>query len=118
MATRQERGRQGEDLAAEYLKGLGYRILERNWRWSRAEADIIAMEGEVLVFVEVKTRSSDHFGQPEEFVSPRKEDLLHDLASRYMEHIGHDWEIRFDIVSILFRDPYGHEIRHIRDAWF
>ncbi len=58
-------GRKGEDLAAEYLSSKGYRILERNWRWSRAEADIIAMDGEVLVFVEVKTRTSDYFGSPD-----------------------------------------------------
>lgn len=111
-------GRKGEDLAAEYLSSKGYRILERNWRWSRAEADIIAMDGEVLVFVEVKTRTSDYFGSPEEFVSEQKELLLHDLASRYMEHIAHEWEIRFDIISVLLRDPYGYEIRHIPDAWF
>lgn len=118
MSILKKRGHWGEELAASYLKNLGYLILERNWRWSRAEADIIAMDGKILVFVEVKTRTNTHFGEPEEFVSEKKELLLHELASRYMESISHDWEIRFDIISILLIEPYGHEIKHIKDAWF
>lgn len=117
MAKHNETGTKGEEIAAAYLEGLGWEILERNWRFSRAEIDIIAKEGKVLVFAEVKTRSSDYFGKPEEFVSARKESLMTDAAGVYMEKIGHDWEIRFDIISVILKgDQY--RLEHFRDAFF
>ncbi|MBK9270602.1 MAG: YraN family protein [Saprospiraceae bacterium] len=118
MAILKERGNKGEELAADYLLSLGYKILERNWRWSRAEADIIAKDGEILVFVEVKTRTYPYFGNPEDFVNERKLWMLNDLANRYMELIGHEWEIRFDLLSVILHEPYGHEIKHLKDAWY
>ena len=117
MSTHIELGNRGESLAEKYLLENGYQILERNWRFSRAEIDIIAKDGEILVFVEVKTRSSELFGKPEESVSPRKEALLKDAAAVYMEQIGHDWEIRFDIISFLITgDTYSY--KHYKDAFF
>jgi len=113
-----ERGDKGEDLAEEYLRTNGYTILERNWRWSRAEADIIAKEGDILVFIEVKTRTYPYLGQPEDFVNERKLLMLNDLANRYMESIGYDWEIRFDLIAIILHEPFGHEIKHLKDAWY
>ena len=80
MAKHLRTGEWGEQLAARFLEDKGLRILERNWRFSRAEIDLIAEEGEVLVFVEVKTRTSDYFGPPERFVSARKRQLLADAA--------------------------------------
>lgn len=117
MPTHLELGIRGETLAEQYLKDKGYQILERNWRFSHAEIDIIAKDGGILVFVEVKTRSSDIFGEPEESVSPKKEALLKDAASVYMEQIDHHWEIRFDIISILIKGE-GDSIEHFKDAFF
>ncbi len=117
MSANLELGNRGESLAEKHLLETGYRILERNWRFSRAEIDLIAKEGEVLVFVEVKTRSSDFFGKPEESVSPQKEALLKDAAAVYMEQIDHQWEIRFDIISILIKGD-GYTIEHFKDAFF
>jgi len=118
MAKHIETGKKGEALAVTYLENKGYTILETNWRFSRAEVDIIAMHGEILVFVEVKTRSSDYFGEPEEAVTERKKVLLTDAASMYMEKINHDWEIRFDIISVLLKDVNKPQISHFEDAFF
>lgn len=111
-------GEWGEELACEYFRGLGYRILERRWRFSRAEIDIIAMDGHVLVFTEVKTRSYAYYGEPEESISPQKEKLIIDGAHAYMEKIHHEWEIRFDIVSILVDQKQIPSVRHYKDAFF
>ncbi len=118
MAKHLETGRYGEALAVAFLKKKGFRILETNWRFSKAEIDIIAKEKEVLVFVEVKTRSSDFFGKPEDFITKRKEQLIADAASIYMKKIGHDWEIRFDIISILLKNQKDYSIEHFEDAFF
>lgn len=118
MANHLETGQKGEAMAVTFLEKAGYQILETNWRFSRAEVDIIAMDGEILVFVEVKTRSSDYFGKPEEFVTARKKTLLADAASVYMNKINHDWEIRFDIISVLLKDVNQPRIKHFEDAFF
>ncbi len=118
MARHNETGEFGERLAREYLEGKGYRVLETNWRYRRAEIDLIAKHGEILVFVEVKTRRSAVFGRPEEFVSAQKEAFMADAASAYMEAIGHDWEIRFDIISVLLPNEFQPVIEHFEDAFF
>ena len=118
MAIQQELGQWGEDQAAIYLAGNGLKILARNWRWKRAEIDIIALEGKILVFVEVKTKSNLVYGTPEERITPQKRRLVVDAANAYMRQIGHDWEIRFDVVSILGQPGGGCHIRHYRDAFF
>lgn len=118
MARHNEVGKSGEALARQHLEEQGYRILEANWRYRRAEVDLIAMDGKALVFVEVKTRSSDAFGKPEEFVTSYKEKLIVEAAIAYMEAIGHDWELRFDIISILFRSESDYQLKHIPDAFF
>ncbi len=118
MAKHNEVGEQGEAIALNFLKAKGYHILASNWRYSRAEVDIIAKEGEVLVFLEVKTRSTDHFGKPEAFVTDRKKAFLQTAASVYMEEIGHEWEIRFDIISVLLHPTRPAEVTHFEDAFF
>lgn len=118
MARHNDTGKRGEQLAREYLEGKGYRILETNWRYSRAEIDIIAMDGEIMVFVEVKARSSDYFGPPEAYVTSRKEAFIAEAASVYMEESGHDWEIRFDIISVLLPPGRPPAIEHFEDAFF
>lgn len=119
MRTHLEIGQRGEAIAARFLEEMGWRIAERNWRAGRGEIDLIAWAGErLLVFVEVKTRSGDGFGGPEEAVDARKQEMLARTAGVYMEHIDYDWEIRFDIVAVLLDGKGGHKIRHIEDAFF
>jgi putative endonuclease len=117
--THIETGKTGEDLAAEYLKAKGWRVEARNWRAGRGEIDIIAWTADdLLVFVEVKTRAYEAFGGPEDAVNARKQDLLARTAGIYMESIGYEWEIRFDIISIILPLQGSPEIRHIEDAFF
>lgn len=118
MAKHNELGRKGEAIAREFLKKKGYQLLETNWRHRKAEIDIIAMWEEVLVFIEVKSRSSAYFGRPESFVDAKKQQLIADAASVYMEKIGHEWEIRFDIISVLFHNEVYQSVDHIKDAFF
>ncbi|MGB2868844.1 MAG: YraN family protein [Bacteroidota bacterium] len=115
--NRRKQGDRGEDLAAEYLVKLGYRILERNYRFERGEIDIVAQEAEELVFVEVKARTSVAFGFPEESVTPQKEEQIINVAEGYlMEHEMDDVPCRFDVVAIEFINGIP-DIRHIRDAF-
>ncbi len=118
MARQQTMGKLGEDTAASYLQTLGYIILDRNWRFSKAEIDIIAKDGNILIFVEVKAKSYIYFGAPEDSISAYKENLIFDAATQYMNAIGHDWEIRFDIVSIVFDKGKNPTIVHFKDAFF
>jgi putative endonuclease len=114
-----ETGKQGETIAERYLLEKGWRIAERNYRAGRGEVDLIAWPHDrLLVFVEVKTRNSDHFGGPEEAVTLKKQDRLARTAGYYMEQIGYDWEIRFDIISVILKNGTLQEIRHIEDAFF
>ncbi|TXI15828.1 MAG: YraN family protein [Pedobacter sp.] len=108
----------GEDLAKEYLEGLGYEILALNWRFKRAEIDIIAYKEHRIIFVEVKTRSGYGFGQPEEFVGRTKQRLMDRAAEAYIHMMNHRGEIRFDIISILFNSSGRHCLRHIEDAFW
>lgn len=116
MNTR-EIGKKAEDMAANYLFSKGYDVVVRNWRFKKAEIDLIARKEGILIFVEVKYRSYDHFGAPEISVDEEKERLLLDAGAAYAEHVGHDWAVRFDIVSILKSDS-GYRIEHFEDAFF
>ena len=118
MSIQQKHGEWGEDLAVALLEQSGLTVVERNWRYRRAEIDIIAREDGILVFVEVKTRAYSAFGRPEEMVGRKKRKLLIDAAMAYMRSVGHEWEIRFDIVSVLGEPGRLIEIRHFRDAFF
>jgi putative endonuclease len=110
-------GDRGEAMAAEYLMKNGFLILQRNYRYQRGEIDIIANDGEELVFVEVKTRHSEAFGTPEESITSRKEDLLKRTAEGYcFEHQIDRTPCRFDVVAIE-QKKNGIEIRHIKNAF-
>lgn len=111
-------GQKGEELAALHLEASGYTILERNWRYRKAEIDIICKKDKMLIFVEVKAKSYTYFGEPEESISPYKENLIIDAASQYMILNGHEGEIRFDIISILFEKNKEPALRHYEDAFF
>ncbi len=118
MTEKHDLGRKGEDFAVNYLIKRGFTILERNWRFSKAEIDIICKKEEILVFVEVKTKSYTYFGQPEESVDLKKETLIIDAANRYMEKVHHDWEIRFDIITLILQKDNSFKIKHFEDAFF
>ncbi|MEM9920515.1 MAG: YraN family protein [Bacteroidota bacterium] len=118
MAKHNELGQTGEVLARRYLEEKGYKVLECNWRYRRAEIDLICWDGSILVFVEVKTRSSDLFGHPASKVNARKEALMVEAAGIYMEQIEHEWEFRFDIVSVLLSPSKEAKIEHFEDAFY
>ncbi len=118
MAAHNDLGKLGEKLAVEYLENVGYQILETNWRFSRSEVDIIAKDDEILVFVEVKTRSNASFAQPEASISPKKELFITDAAAVYMELIQHEWEIRFDVIAIIISEDKNPKINHYKDSFF
>lgn len=110
-------GRKGEELAAAYLKDRGYAILHRNYRTPLGEADLIARDGEAVVFVEVKARSSDAFGQPFEAVDPRKREKIKRVALYYLKQNRLDLPVRFDVISIVSRNG-GDEVSHIKEAFY
>jgi len=116
MAEHNETGKKGEDLAADFLQNEGFQILERNWKNRFEEIDIIALENELLVIVEVKTRSSLAFGKPEESVGLRKQRLLVNAAEAYIKKYNSDRETRFDIISVVTNGT-GANIQHIRHAF-
>ncbi len=118
MARHNDIGKRGEDLAALHLYQEGYEILVRNWRYKRAEIDIIARYQDKLIFVEVKTKSYDFYGDPAESVTTKKEELMLHAAAAYCEQVGHEWEIRFDIVSILMTSDDKVTLDHYQDAFF
>lgn len=119
MRVKDAVGRFGEQLAVEWLTAEGLTVLERNWRCSDGELDIVAAEGHTLVFVEVKTRSSLGFGDPAEAVVPAKAARLRRLAVRWLiEHPEPYWpDIRFDVIAVVRRTPSGPSVRHLRGAF-
>ncbi len=110
-------GRRGEDRAAQYLRRRGYRILARNWRCRLGEIDLIALDGDTLVFVEVKTRRGDVFGAPELAVTPRKQRQLTKAALSFImsRKLGH-LPGRFDVVAIR-HTAQGEEITYLPGAF-
>ncbi len=119
MSKHLETGQRGEHIAAEFLEKKGWRIAERNYRAGRGEIDLIAWANErLLVFVEVKTRSSDRFGPPEFFITPQQQRMLAGAASVYCEKIEHPGEIRFDVISIILRDDGKTKLEYLKDAFW
>lgn len=116
MATHLEQGAFGEKRALAFLKEMGYEIITSNWRFKNLEIDIIAKDKDTLVFVEVKTRKSNAYGDPFEFVDRAKQHALIRAADEYLFLSGYEGEIRFDIVSILHKDSV--EIELIKDAFW
>lgn len=116
MATHNDFGKLGEELAVKYLIDKGYEILERNWRNRHKEIDIIAKDGEELVIVEVKTRQTDEYGEPDIAVTKQKQRRLIDAANAYLFRTNLEIETRFDIISIIFKDGKP-VIEHIEDAF-
>lgn len=119
MAASQATGRKGEDIAHRFLKQNGFHILARRFRLAdgSGEIDIIAREGDIIVFVEVKTRNTSSYGGPERALGTEKERNLVRAARSYLLKVGADWsQARFDIVTIVVANP--PVITHYRDAFF
>lgn len=115
---RQRIGRRGEADAVEYLEREGYFILERNFRAERGEIDIIAKDGNTLVFVEVKTRVRGGFGEPEEWVNQKKQTQIGKVAMGYLQEKRlEDVDCRFDVVAVT-KMGEKTRIRHIEDAFW
>lgn len=111
-------GRRGEDLAVRHLKRSGYQILERNAVLGRYEIDIIAREDDTIAFVEVKTRVTDAFADPEANVTPEKQRRLRHAAHRYMDaHDDPACYYRFDVVSVLMPEDGPPSVSLHRDAF-
>jgi putative endonuclease len=117
-STNKALGRIGEDLSCVYLKQHDYKILERNWRCKSGEADIIAYEGDTLVFVEVKTRSQTSCGLPEDAVTAKKRQRYEGIAINYLtRHSFPSSKVRFDVISITVFNELKAFLRHHRDAF-
>ncbi|MBF2023232.1 YraN family protein [Flavobacterium psychrophilum] len=117
MAEHNDLGKFGEDLSVEFLQKKGYSILETNWTFQKAEIDIIAQKENILVIVEVKTRSSIDFGSPQDFVKPAKIQLLVKVVNEYVISNDLDLEIRFDIIAV-YKERKEFKIEHFEDAFY
>ena len=117
MADHNELGKLGEALAVEFLQKNGYTILETNWTFQKAEIDIIAQKETILAVVEVKTRSSIDFGLPQDFVKPKKIQLLVKAVNEYVVKNDLDIEVRFDIIAV-HKEGKSLVIEHLVDAFY
>jgi len=115
--NQEELGKYGENLAAGYLKRQGYKILRRNYRYLKAEVDILAFVDGLLIVVEVKTRNSSAFGDPQSFVSKAQVKLLVQAADHFLQEQQLEAEVRFDIIAIL-KNKQQERIEHIKDAFY
>jgi putative endonuclease len=117
MAEHNEFGKKGEEIAIDFLKKKGYKILETNWVSGKNEIDIIAREGKYIIVVEVKARHSNFAGEPETAVTRDKQKSLIRAANAYIRKMNYDEEVRFDIISILVVKG-KEQINHIEDAFY
>lgn len=118
MASHNELGALGEQIALEYLLGLGYQILETNWVCGHKEVDIIAKDDDTIVIVEVKTRRSSFIVEPEATVDIFKQRHLIWAANSYVNRYQYDLDVRFDIISIVIDRNNEKRIEHIQDAFY
>ena len=113
-----EKGDRGEDLATMYLENKGLTILERNYRFDKAEVDIVAHNGREIIFVEVKLRSSVNYGYPEDAVTEEKKKQIFKAAEAWLYERKMDGSpARFDVVSIISKSKTEHKIKHFENAF-
>jgi putative endonuclease len=118
VPTTTELGSHGERIAVAYLTDVGLRVLDRNWRCREGELDVVAREGDALVFCEVKTRRGVGYGHPVEAVTPAKQRRLRRLAQRWLAaHDEHAPDLRFDVVGVLVRASGPALVTHLRAAF-
>ncbi|MCF6296181.1 MAG: YraN family protein [Flavobacteriaceae bacterium] len=117
MAKHNELGKKGEQIAIDFLIKKGYTIMKRNYRFQKAEVDIIAQLKDTLAIVEVKTRSTIDFGNPQDFVKPKQIQRLVKAVDEYVTVNKLDVEVRFDIIAIV-KQGKGFNIEHLEDAFY
>ena len=117
MAQHNELGKKGEQLAVDFLLQNGYEIVERNYRFQKTEVDIIAKKNDILAVVEVKTRSTKDFGNPQDFVKPKQIQRLVKAVDEYVTTHKLDIEVRFDIIAII-KIGKQFEIEHLENAFY
>jgi len=116
MAQHNDLGSKGEILAENYLRNKGYSILEKNWLYKRNEIDLIASNDEFIVFVEVKTRSSGYWGNPEDSISISKIKKIVHAANLYINLYDIEKPVRFDVIAIVMNNKFT-DINHFEDAF-
>jgi putative endonuclease len=117
MAQHNELGKLGEQLAVDFLIKNGYKIKEKNWRFQKAEVDIIAQKENILAIIEVKTRTTDYFGNPQDFITPKKIKLLTTAIDEYVIKNDLDVEVRFDIISVI-KNKHVEQLEHFENAFY
>ncbi len=117
MAQHNELGKKGEQLAVDYLLKKGYDIIVRNYRFDKAEVDIIAQLKDTLAVIEVKTRSTTDFGNPQDFISPKKIKRLVKAVDEYVNVNNLDVDVRFDIIAIVKQGKI-FDIEHLENAFY
>lgn len=117
MASHNQLGKKGEQLAVDFLIENGYDIVERNYRFNKAEVDIIAQKEDVLAIIEVKTRSTADFGNPQDFVKPKQIKNLVKAVDEYVTVNNLEIDVRFDIIAIV-KEEKQFNIEHLEDAFF
>lgn len=117
MAFHNDVGKEGEKAATAFLQQHGYTILHKNWVFQKAEIDILAQKGNLLIAIEVKTRSSTEFGLPQDFVNTKKINLLVKAVNEYVQQNDLDVEVRFDIIAV-YRNDGRFSIEHLEDAFY
>lgn len=115
MSKHLELGMAGEDLAAAHLVQNGYHILERNYRFKKLEIDIICEKDDILIIVEVKTRTTDKLGLPE-LISRSKQKQIIKAANRFIEERGIELEVRLDVIGII-KNQYEERLAHVKGAY-
>ena len=117
MASHNELGKWGEEMAAEYLLRQGYTIMERDWKSGHRDLDIIALDGNTVVFVEVKTRRNRLFTEPEMAVDYQKIRNLQQAANHYIKYRHINQEVRFDVITVVGSMNKTPSVEHIKDAF-
>jgi len=117
MAQHNELGKKGEQIAVQHLLKKGYAILERNYTLKKAEIDIIAQLQNTLVVIEVKARSTNYFGTPQDFVKPKQIKNLVWAIDQYIKINALEVEVRFDIIAITLEDQ-SYQLEHLEDAFY
>ncbi|OUR98425.1 hypothetical protein A9Q86_14075 [Flavobacteriales bacterium 33_180_T64] len=117
MANHNELGKKGEDLAVDFLVKNGYTICARNYRYQKAEVDIIARKGDTLAVIEVKTRTSANFGDPQQFLKPKQMQRIIKAVDAYVISNALDIEVRFDIIAIVLNKK-EMTLEHLENAYY
>jgi len=117
MATHNELGKKGEDLAVDFLLKNNYNILARNYIYQKAEVDILAQKGETLAVVEVKTRTSSNFGDPQQFLKPKQIQRIIKAVDEFINTNNMNVEVRFDIIAIVMNSKET-TLKHLENAFY